>query len=105
MTVIMVKTVILEFGPLTRISFQLARKCQGPSSLICIRTWSIKVVSRVKLMNLPVGGLERLSSHRSLILAIFRPLFCRASFCLSLFLGLSSQANNASSAFMYLVAL
>ena len=47
-------------------------------------------------MNLPMGGLERLSSRQSPILAIFRPLLYRASLCLSLFLGFSSQASNAS---------
>ena len=75
------------------------------SSLICINTWSIGAVSKVKLVNLPVGGLERLSSCQSSILAIFYPQSCCASSCLSLFLGFFSQANNVSSAFMYLVAL
>ena len=62
-------------------------------------------VSGVKLVNFPVGGLERLSSLRSLVLAIFRPLSYRMSSCLSLFLGFSFRAKSASFVFMYLVAL
>ena len=52
-------------------------------------------------MNLLVGGLE----HLSPVLVVFRPLSCHASSYHSLFLGFSSQANIASSMFMYLVAL
>ena len=74
-------------------------------SLICIKTWLIGAVSGVKLVNFLSGGLERLSSRHSPVLAIFRPLSCSTSSCLFLFLGLSSQASNGSSAFMYLLAL
>ena len=85
--------------------FSLPRNVRTPSSLICIKTWSIEAVSEVKLLNFPVEGLERLSSCRSPVLAIFCPLSCHTSSCFSLFLGFSSQASNASFAFMYLVAL
>ena len=56
----------------------------------------------MKLVNLPPMGLGRLSSLRSLVLAFFRLWSYRVSSCLSLFLGLSSRANSASSAFIYL---
>ena len=58
----------------------------------------------MKLVNLLVGGLECLSSHQFPILVVLRPLSYCASFCLSLFLGFSSQASSASFVFMYLVA-
>ena len=85
--------------------FNLPGHVKAVSSFIYIHTWSIGAISGVKLVNLPVGSLECLSSHRSPVLAIFRPLSYRISSFLSLFLGFSSQASNASSAFMYLVAL
>ena len=85
--------------------FSLSGNVKAPSSLICIRIWLIGAVGGVKLVNLLVGGLERLSSRQSSVLAIFHPLFCRASFCLSLFLDFSLWASSASSAFMYLVVL
>ena len=85
--------------------FNLPRNVKAHSSLICIKTWSIEVFKGVKFVNLPVRGVDRQSSLLSLVLAIFQPLSYRASSCLSLFLGFSSRANSASSAFMYLVAL
>ena len=105
MTVVTMEAVVLVFGSLIGISLQLAGKCQGSFVFDLHQTWSIGAISGVKLVNLPVGGLERLSSHRSLVLAILHPLFCRMFSCLSLFLGFSSRASSASSAFMYLVAL
>ena len=84
--------------------FNLSGHVKATSSLIYIRTWSIGAVSGVKFANLPTGGLERLSSRWSPILVIFRPLSCRVSSCLSLFLGFSSRASNVSFTFIYLVA-
>lgn len=80
--------------------FNLPCHIKVVSSLIYIRTWSIKAVSKVKLANLPVGGLECLSSRRSPVLVIFRPLSCWASSYLSLFLGFSSWASSVSFAFV-----
>ena len=105
MVVIAVETAVLVSGPLVRVFLQFAKECQGSFILICINTWSIGVFKRVKLMNLLMGGIERLSSLLSLVLAIFCPLSYHASSCLSLFLGFSLQASSASSTFMYLVAL
>ena len=100
MIVVMIKATVLVSRPLIRVSLQLAGKCQGFFVLD-----SIEAVNGVKLVNVPVGGLEGLSSRHSPVLAIFCPLSSRTSFCLSLFMGFSSQASNMSSAFMYLVAL
>ena len=82
--------------------FSLLGKFRVPSSLICIRTWSIGVISGVKFVNFPV---DRLSSLQSPVLAIFHPLSCCVSSCFSLFLGFSPWAKSASFAFMYLDAL
>ena len=105
MTVVMVEAQYLSLDLLLGFPFSLPGNIRAPLSLICIRTWSIRAVSGVKLLNLPVGGLERLSSRRSLVLAIFHPLSCRMSSCLSLFLGFFFGAISVSSVFMYLVAL
>ena len=85
--------------------FNFPENIKAPSSLICIRTWSIGAFNRVKLVNLPPGGLGRLSSLLSLVHGFFYPWSCRASSIRSLFLGFSSLVSSASSAFMYLVAL
>ena len=90
----------LSLDLLLRSPFNLPGHIKVVSSLIYIRTWSIRVVSRVKLANLPVGGLECLSSRRSPVLVIFHPLSCRASSYLSLFLGFSSWASSVSFAFV-----
>ena len=103
--VVMVKAAILVFGPLIGVSLQHVGKCHGSFVLDLHQDLVNGAVSEVNLVNLPVGGLERLSSHRSLVLIVFCPPSCCASFCLSLFLGFSSRANSASSAFIYLVAL
>ena len=105
MTVVTVETAILISRSLGWIALQLPWKVRDPSSLICISTWSSGAFRGVKLVNLPLGGLERFSSRLSPVLDFFPPWSYRASSSLSLFLGLSSLADSASSAFMYFVAL
>ena len=105
MVVITVETTILSLDLLLGSPFSLPGKVKAPSSLICIKTWSIRAISGVKLVNFPIGSLEHLSSRCSPVLAIFHPLSGHMSSCLSLFLGFSSWASSASSTFMYLVAL
>ena len=85
--------------------FNFPGNVRAPSSLIYIRTWSIRAFNGVKLVNLPLGGLRRLSSLLSLVLGFFCPWSWHASSSRSLFLGFSSLASSASFAFMYLVAL
>ena len=80
-----------SLGHLLGSPFSFPRKVKASLSLICIRTWSIGAVNGVKLVNLPIGGLERLSSFRSPVLAIFCPLSCCVYSCLSLFLGFSPE--------------
>ena len=94
-----------SLGRLLGSPFSFSGKIKALLSLICIRSWSIRTVSKVKLVNLLAGGLKCLSFLCSLVLAIFCLLSCLVSSCLSLFLGYSSRASNASSAVMYLVAL
>ena len=65
--------------------FNLPGNVNALLPLIYIRTWSINVFRGVKLVNLSVRGLEYLSSLLSPVLAIFRPLSCQVSSCLSLF--------------------
>jgi len=105
MIVVMVKIAILVSRPLTRISFKITKKCQGSFILDLHQDLVDRAISGVKLVNLLVGGFEHLSSRWSPILAIFHPLSYCASSYLSLFLGFSSWASSASSAFMYLIAL
>ena len=105
MIVVTVEAVVLVSGSLIRISLQLAGKCQG-SFVIDLHQDLVNLGSqRGEAYEPPMGGLERLSSHRSPVLAIFRPLSCHTSSCLSFFLGFSSRASSASSTFMYLVDL
>ena len=98
--VISVETTIFIPRSLTRTSLQFVGECQG----------SFVFDLHQLLINRGIQGGEVCEPPRqgfglSLILAIFQPLSGRASSCLSLFLGFSSQANSASSAFMYLVVL
>ena len=76
MTIIIVETAVLVLGSLIGSPFSLSGNVKALSSLIYIRTWLIEAVSKVKLVDLRVGGLECLSSRRSLVLAIFHPLSC-----------------------------
>ena len=90
MVVIMVEVAILVSRPLIWISLQLAREGQGffvfnlHQDLV---DWSSQ---QSEIREFSHGGLERLSSYHSLVLAIFRPLSYRTSSCLSLFLDFSS---------------
>ena len=73
MTVVGWKWQYLSLNLLLESPFSMSGNVRAPSSLICIKTWSIRAVSGVKLVNLLVGGLEHLSSRHSPILAIFFP--------------------------------
>ena len=90
MVVIMVEVAILVSRPLIWISLQLAREGQGSFVLNLhqdLVDWSSQ---QSEIREFSHGGLERLSSCRSLVLAIFHPLSYRTSSCLSLFLDFSS---------------
>ena len=101
----MVEVAVLVFGSLIGISFQLAGKCQDSFVFDLHQDLVNWGSQRGEACEPPYEGLERLSSCRFLVLTIFRSLSYHMSFCLSFFLGFSSQASSASSAFMYLVAL
>ena len=105
MTVITVKAQYLSLDLLLGSPFSLPGNVRAPSTLICIKTSLIGAVSEVKLVNLPVGGLECLSSCQSPVLVVFCPLSCCVSSCLSFFLGFSSRASSASYTFIYLISL
>ena len=90
MAVIMVEAAILVSRSLIWISLQLVEEGRGSFVLNQhqdLVDWS-SLQSEIREFS--HGGLERLSSYRSLVLAIFRPLSYRTSSCLSLFLGFSS---------------
>ena len=101
----MVEAAVLVSRPFIRISLELVGKGQDSFILNLHKTWSIRAVIGVKLVNFLAEGLERLPSCHSPVLAIFRPLSDHMSSYLFLFLVFSSRANNVSSTFMYLVAL
>ena len=103
-TVVMVKMTVLVSGPFVGVFFQLARPCQGCLVLDLHQDLINRGCQRGEAYEPPSGGLECLSSCRSPVFIVFRLLSCHTSFCLSRFLGFSSRASNASSAFMYLVA-
>ena len=105
MAVIMVEAAVFVSRPFIRISLQLAEKGQSSFVFNLHQDLVDRGSQWGNFMNFPTGGLERLSSHRSPILAIFRPLFDCMSSCLSVFLGFSLRANNVFFALMYLVAL
>ena len=105
MAVNTVKVAILVSRSLLWISLQLASERQGSFVLNLHQDLVDQGSQRSETHEFSRGDLERLSSHCSPVLAIFRPLSCHTSSCLSLFLHFFSRASNASSAFMYLVAL
>ena len=105
MAMIAEETAVLVSKPFARISLQLAKECQGSFVLDLLQDLINQGVQRGEACKSSCEGLERLSSLLSPVLAIFHPLSYRVSSCLSLFWGFSSRASNASSTFMYLVAL
>ena len=105
MTVVVVEATIFVSRPLARVFLQLARECQGSFILDLhqdLINWGVQWGEACE----PFGGRLRAPIILSISsLAIFHPLSCLDSSCLSFFLGFSSRASSASSVFMYLVAL
>ena len=104
-TVITAKATVLISGPFTRISLQLARKCQFSFILDLHQDLIDWRNQRDEACEPPSWGFGAPILLWFPVLVVLRPLSCRASSCFSLFLGFSSRASSTSFAFMYLVAL
>ena len=99
------ETTVLVSGPLAKVSLQLAREHQG-SFILDLHQNLINLGVQQGEACEPSGGRLRAPIFPSISYPRYLlPSVLYGSSCLSLFLGFSSQANSASSTFMYLVAL